>query len=128
MELLRGYPPAVRLLGEPIRAKHIDLGTGKTYCDGLTAKLTVPVRGRKKKGILYSWASRSNVDERWAIDRLDLEVSKRTWTFYVNPNKSNADSQSPGLSAADMDSSASDPVQHTSEQFLYSRLADDGKS
>ena len=37
MDLLRGYQPAVELLGEPIVACKVDLGTEKTQTDSLNA-------------------------------------------------------------------------------------------
>jgi len=40
IELLHGYPPAVSMLGEPIRTRKLDLGdTTTTYSDGLNARV-----------------------------------------------------------------------------------------
>lgn len=86
IRLLQGYPPAVRLLGEPIRMKNLDLGdTEKTWSDGLNARLAIPVKGSLMKATLHSWASRKTVKDRWSVDKLDLEMKDRSWTFYVNP-------------------------------------------
>ncbi|WP_369281051.1 cytochrome c oxidase assembly factor Coa1 family protein, partial [Hyphobacterium sp. SN044] len=55
IRLLQGYPPAVRLLGEPIRLKDLDLGdTKNTWTDGLNARLAIPVKGSLTKATLHS--------------------------------------------------------------------------
>ncbi|GAB1600196.1 uncharacterized protein LOC115209809 [Argonauta hians] len=88
VSLLRNYTPIEKYLGQPISVKSIDLGdTENNVVSALDAKLAIPVLGPKDKGTLYCWASRQTADERWHIDKLDIEVTKtnQRWTFYRRP-------------------------------------------
>jgi len=87
VELLNGYPPAVALLGPPIRTRRLNLGdTDTTFSTGLIARLAIPISGKKQRGTLHCWASRISANDRWNVDKLDLEINNMTWTFYIDPH------------------------------------------
>ncbi|XP_014780763.1 uncharacterized protein LOC106876657 [Octopus bimaculoides] len=88
VSLLRNYTPIEKYLGQPIVVKSIDLGdTENNVVGALGAKIAIPVCGPKDKGILYCWATRENTDERWLVDKLEIEIkkTKQRWTFYERP-------------------------------------------
>ena len=79
MALLRAFAPAVEKLGHPIIEKPIDVYKGVFFSAGhsitpFTARITVPLKGASKSGLLYSWSSRDETYEGWRIERLELEV------------------------------------------------------
>jgi len=77
MALLRAFAPAVEKLGKPIIEKPLDIffNAGHSITP-FTARITVPLQGAAKSGLLYSWSSRDETYEGWRIERLDLEVEK----------------------------------------------------
>ena len=77
MALLRAFAPAAEKLGTPIIERPLDVffNSGHSITP-FTARLTVPVRGADKSGLLYSWSSRDETYEGWRIERLDLEVEQ----------------------------------------------------
>ncbi|KAK0070347.1 cytochrome c oxidase assembly factor 1 [Biomphalaria pfeifferi] len=85
MLLLHNYEPASQSLGNPIYSGKLTLSdTEKLHVDGLKAKLEIPLKGSKDKGVLYVLASRENQGERWNIDQLHLKIcsTKQKWKFY----------------------------------------------
>ncbi|KAJ9584295.1 hypothetical protein L9F63_021364 [Diploptera punctata] len=73
MKILRNHSPSVMLLGEPIKAGNVDLGNRSiNFCDGTNAKLEVPVSGPKNKGILYFWAVKDDIQQKWNVHRMEL--------------------------------------------------------
>ncbi|XP_041374447.1 uncharacterized protein LOC121387409 [Gigantopelta aegis] len=105
-QMLRRYGPAVEQFGQPITTKNIDLGDTNSNCvDGYNAKMSIPVKGPKGKGVLHLNATRKDLSTAWEIDRLDLEFNRpeQRWTFYVRKNNdeqtdNNSDELEPGLS------------------------------
>lgn len=73
LRILREHRGIAHLMGEPIREGKLDLGDNENnFCTGTEAQFQVPVKGTKKTGILYLWASRSEAGEKWNVDRLEL--------------------------------------------------------
>jgi len=128
LELLNGYPPALNLLGPPIRTRRVDLSNSAvTFCDGLNARINIPLVGKKQSGTLHTWASRSTPHDSWIIDRLDLEVVDRKWTFYVDPNssRSNSDTALHGSDDLGQDlpsTPAESSTDSSSDDFFYTKL------
>lgn len=120
VRLLRGYPPALKMLGEPIVVKNLDLGdTEKTWCDGLNARLAIPLKGSLTKATLHSWASRESVKDHWVVDRLDFETSNKNWTFYINPRKRGLQEMSSLSSEIPSDTDNMAEKGTSGQQFLY---------
>ncbi|KAG8222938.1 hypothetical protein J437_LFUL000233 [Ladona fulva] len=76
LRILRSHPPAISLLGEPIKDGRVDLDDRKkNYCDGLKAQIEVPVRGPKQKGTLYFSAERAAHTEPWDVSHVELGLA-----------------------------------------------------
>ncbi|KAF7279804.1 hypothetical protein GWI33_006728 [Rhynchophorus ferrugineus] len=75
LKLVRTHPPAITLLGEPIKARSIDIDDReKNNVQENKAHFAVPLRGSKQKGTVYFWATRSNLEDPWAVTKVELEV------------------------------------------------------
>lgn len=73
LSILRGHRGIAHLLGEPIKDGTLNLGdNANNFCTGTEAQFQVPVRGSNKSGVLYLWASRPEIGQKWNIDRLEL--------------------------------------------------------
>ncbi|XP_074656415.1 cytochrome c oxidase assembly factor 1 homolog [Tubulanus polymorphus] len=83
--LLQNYQPATNYLGGPVGCGRLDLRTkGLNQISTCEAKLTIPVKGQKDNGTLYSKCSRNSIEENWEVDELVIEIDgiKRSWKFY----------------------------------------------
>lgn len=70
---LRAHPGAVHLLGEPIKAGKIKMGTGAVnFTKETTSQYQIPVKGPKEKGIMYLWASRPDQKSEWTLESVEL--------------------------------------------------------
>ncbi|KAH6941959.1 hypothetical protein HPB50_025679 [Hyalomma asiaticum] len=86
---LRGNAAAMRLLGEPLKERRIDIGdSAGTRTRPHRAQMKVPVQGSKQQGVLYLWAERPALDMPWELLRLELGLEmhkdKRLLVYY-NP-------------------------------------------
>ncbi|KAL7638752.1 UNVERIFIED_CONTAM: hypothetical protein RMT77_010285 [Armadillidium vulgare] len=74
-KILRSNEGIAHYMGAPIRDGKIDLGNDENnYCTGKEAKFEIPVRGSKKSGTFYIFASRKEFSDNWTIDRLELGI------------------------------------------------------
>lgn len=81
MNSLKKHSGAVKILGEPIRDCLIDIGnTEKNYTYDSSAHYEIPIKGSKENGVLYFWAKKSNVEDKWSVTRIELELKS-------DPNK-----------------------------------------
>lgn len=89
MTTLRGNSAAMRLLGEPIRERRIDIGDMEgTSTRAHRARMKVPIEGSKQRGELYLWAERHALDVPWELLRLELALEKyadKRLLVYTNP-------------------------------------------
>jgi hypothetical protein len=90
--------------------------TKLAFC--ISLQLAIPLVGRKEKGKLHCWASRSSPQDSWTIDKLDLEVKDRRWTFYIDPNSSSND-----VAADTSDVAADQEITDRREEFVYTKLS-----
>lgn len=89
MSTLQGNAAAMRLLGEPLKERRIDISdTDGTKTRPHRAHMKVPVQGSKQRGELYLWAERHALDVPWELLRLELGLEahkdKRLLVYY-NP-------------------------------------------
>ncbi|BFZ19346.1 hypothetical protein BsWGS_22385 [Bradybaena similaris] len=85
LAILHRYEPAAQFLGRPIYGGRVDLSDDSKFkVELVKAKVTIPLKGPKGKGILHVLASRQTLADKWNIDLLDLEIlnTKQRWTFY----------------------------------------------
>lgn len=104
MTILGGYSPAGEILGKPITLPSLDHGDRRlNHSDGQVARLAIPLRGKKENGVLHSWTSLRDEDNEWQVDKCDIEVNGKQWTFYINPNSTDRYSITiPGSSNEDL--------------------------
>lgn len=75
MKILRSNPASVYLLGEPIKDKLLDLDNEKkNYTNKLDSHYEIPVSGSKQRGILHMWAKRNSEDEKYVVNKMELEL------------------------------------------------------
>ncbi|KAH8035984.1 hypothetical protein HPB51_014341 [Rhipicephalus microplus] len=89
MSTLQGNAAAMRLLGEPLKERRIDISdTDGTKTRPHRAQMKVPIQGSKQRGELYLWAERHALDVPWELLRLELGLEahrdKRLLVYY-NP-------------------------------------------
>jgi cytochrome c oxidase assembly factor 1 len=94
MKILRKHQPSVLLLGEPIKAGNIDLGTNTANsCNSTHAQLEIPVKGPKNKGTLFLWAEKVDPQQNWNIYRMELglknDLSRRLMIKNDSPSCTN---------------------------------------
>ncbi|CAN7937384.1 unnamed protein product, partial [Ixodes hexagonus] len=89
LSMLRSHKEAVRLLGEPVIERNIDLADSKgTTTRPYRARMKVPLRGSKQSGELYLWAQRPGLEEPWDVLRLELGLKAhkdRRLVVYAKP-------------------------------------------
>lgn len=86
MQILRDNAAAMKLLGEPVRERLVDLG--EMDVSDSRAKVKVPLRGSRQRGDLYLWAERPDKVSDWDVIRLELalqEVPGQRLLVYANP-------------------------------------------
>lgn len=75
MKTLRQNKGAVYLLGEPIKDLLLDVGnTNKNYTKDFSQHYEVPLKGTKQRGTLHYWADRKAIEEKWNLNRIELEL------------------------------------------------------
>jgi len=122
LELLKNYPPGVNLFGQPMRTGNLELGKHeRNYVVDLEARIAIPIHGSKKKGFLHTWSTRPAIGESWEVNKLDMEIDKRQWTFYINPNASGKyrpTQEGPEESSEPETIDTQEPVQNTTDPHL----------
>ncbi|XP_017781572.1 PREDICTED: uncharacterized protein LOC108566274 [Nicrophorus vespilloides] len=77
MKTVRSHKGAIHLLGEPIKDCNIDVtDSTKNVTRNLSAQYAVPVKGAKEYGTVYFWANRQTSDDKWSVNRIELELKK----------------------------------------------------
>ncbi|KAM7299411.1 hypothetical protein ISCGN_019977 [Ixodes scapularis] len=89
LAMLRNHKEAVKLLGEPVRERNIDVGDSKsTTTRPYRARMKVPLSGSKQSGDLYLWAQRRTLQDSWEVLRLELglqTLKDKRLLVYANP-------------------------------------------
>lgn len=84
LEMVNHYPPAVEHLGKPIKGHRITYADPENKLTDTDICVKVPLHGPEGDGILYTWATRKSMKDKWIIDRLDIKIlNGGKWTFYV---------------------------------------------
>lgn len=75
MKILRAHKAAISLLGEPIKDCRIEItNDNKNYTKALDSHYEVPVKGPKQRGVMHFWASRKSMNDKFVVDRVELEL------------------------------------------------------
>ncbi|XP_071791794.1 cytochrome c oxidase assembly factor 1 homolog [Asterias amurensis] len=72
MKILRQHPGAAEILGHPIRSKFLDLGDKFNVVSATEANIAIPVKGKNRKGTLYTWSTRQGED--WEVKKIQLKL------------------------------------------------------
>lgn len=76
LKILRSNSGAKNLLGEPIKDGNFSLDSKINSCTESKATFQIPVKGSKDKGTLFFWAERPNLEDKWNVYRMELELQK----------------------------------------------------
>lgn len=80
LAILRKHKGAISLLGEPIKARTINVGDeSKNFTKDDVAQYQVPVYGSKDRGTLHFWAEKDPSQDKWTVSRVELVVDKEPY-------------------------------------------------
>ncbi|CAF0793290.1 unnamed protein product [Brachionus calyciflorus] len=80
IELLKGYKPAIDVLGENFKIEKFDESDNFNEFSDKNAKLKILVKGDKRLADFFVYASRQETDRNWNIDTLEIK-------YRGSPNK-----------------------------------------
>ncbi|CAF1176889.1 unnamed protein product [Adineta steineri] len=82
--LTRGYKPITEKLVEPIQPLKIDTSNEFNSLSLLGAQVQIPIRGTKRSGAVYCYATRDSLDDDWHVDKLEFKANNQPnrYQFY----------------------------------------------
>ena len=73
MDLLRGYRPAMKILGEPVEVTKIDNDEKFYKLEERFASAKLLIEGKRRQADLFVQASRKETQRDWQIDSLEIK-------------------------------------------------------
>nr|XP_022324056.1 cytochrome c oxidase assembly factor 1 homolog [Crassostrea virginica] len=83
VEMVNHYPVALEHLGKPIAPRRISYTDPENKLTDKEVCVKIPLVGPKDEGMMYTWAERASLEDKWVVNRVDISIRKLgRWTFY----------------------------------------------
>ncbi|UJR08638.1 hypothetical protein I4U23_012897 [Adineta vaga] len=81
LTLTRGYKPIAEKLTEPLQPLKINTSNEFNNLTLLGAQVEIPIRGSKRAGSVYCYATRDSLDDEWHVDKLEFKANNQPNRF-----------------------------------------------